>query len=573
MHAPPDPRPRWIEPAPVPVATVERLAGELGLPREVCRLLIARGHDAPDAARRFLRPSFDDLHTVDLLPDARRAADRLLRAVAEGETVLVHGDYDADGLCSAALLESGLRRIGARTHAFVPHRLRDGYDFGEAGLDRADEVDARLIVTADCGVSAVEAVAAARAAGRDVVVTDHHRLPDRLPEALALVHPGRDDGAYPFPELAGVGVAFKLLVAVWEAADRDPSELNEFLDLVAVGTVADVVPLRGENRVLVRAGLRALERTRNVGLRALMERAGVGGEVRAGQVAWAVGPRLNAVGRIGEPELALRLLTTDDREEAGRLAERLERHNRERRREEETVREAALRVAERRFDEERDRSVVLWDEGWHPGVVGIVASRLVERFHRPVALIALDGDRGRGSARGIPGFHLHHALSECSDRLVRFGGHERAAGFEVRREELEAFAREFEAVARRELPADRLVPEVRIDLEIPLARADRELHALLDHLAPFGAGNPRPLLASRGVRMDRVRRVGGGGEHLKARLRDGEGELEAIGFRMGGLAPSLRNGGEWDAAFHLVEDLWRGRRRLQARLRDLRPAG
>lgn len=571
MPAPTLIRPRWVDPEPVPAAAVELLAGELALPPEVCRLLIRRGHDTPDAVRRFLRPSFEDLHPVSLLADAPRAAARILEAVERDETVLVHGDYDADGLCAAALLLRGLSRIGARTVGFVPHRLRDGYDFGDAGLGRAEEVGADLIVTADCGVSAVGPVAAARREGRDVVVTDHHRPPERLPEAHAVVHPGRGDAGYPFAELAGVGVAFKLLTAVWETAGREPSELNDLLDLVAVGTVADVVPLRDENRVLVRAGLGVLRRTRNLGLRALVERAGLEGEVSAGQVAWVLGPRLNAVGRIGEPELALRLLTTDDEGEAARLAERLERHNSERQEEERSVQNAALREADRRYDTESDRSLVLWGEDWHPGVVGIVASRLVDRFHRPVALIALDGDRGRGSARSIRGFHLHAALVECADRLERFGGHEGAAGFEIRREQLEPFARAFEEVARRELAAEALSPEIRVDLDVPLGSAGRELHEMLRHLAPFGAGNPRPVLASRGLRLEQVRRVGREGQHLKARLREGDAELEAIGFRMGELCSRLGGRDRWDAAYHLVEDRWRGEARLQARLEDLRP--
>ena len=566
--------PRWIEPDAPPAAEVDRLAGTLGLPPEVCGLLIARGHRSPEAVRRFLRPSFDQLHPVEDLPDARRAARRLLAAVAEGETVLVHGDYDADGLCAAAVLARGLTRLGARIETFVPHRIRDGYDLGPAGLARADEVDAGLIVTADCGVSAAEAVEEARRAGRDVVVTDHHSPPERLPEAAAIVHPGRRDGAYPFPDLAGVGVAFKLLTAAWSEAGRDRSELNELLDLVALGTVADVVPLRDENRVLVRGGLRALERSRKPGVRALKERAGLAESdpVGAGQVAWRLGPRLNAAGRIGEPEDAVRLLTTEDAATAARLADELERCNERRREEGRAVREAAEAEAAQRFDPDRDRSLVVWGDGWHPGVLGIVAGRLVEQFHRPVAVIGLEGERGRGSARSVPAFHLHRALEECAGTLERFGGHAGAAGFEIRREEVARFAARFEDVARRELDEDRLRPELRVDLEIPLSRADRELHDLLRHMAPFGAGNPRPVLASPGVRLSGVSRVGDDGAHLRARLAGGGAELQAIGFGMGERAERLTPESRWDVAYQLVEDRWKGRSRLQARLRGLRPA-
>ncbi len=572
MHAAGDVEPRWIEPGPAPSGAVDRLSGELGLPRDLSRLLVARGFGTPEEARRFLRPSFDDLHPVERLPDARRAADRVLAAVETSETVLVHGDYDADGLCATALLCRGLEALGVRSVPFVPHRLRDGYDLGRAGLERAAAVGAELIVTADCGVSASEAVRAAAEAGRDVIVTDHHRPPERLPDALAVVHPGLPDGDYPFADLAGVGVVWKLLTAVWERSGRDPTELYEHLDLVCLGTVADVVPLRDENRVLVRAGLRALDRTLKPGLRALKRRAGLEGEVAAGTVAWVLGPRLNAVGRVGEPEVAVRLLTTEDEEEAVELADRLERHNEARREEQRRVGAEAEAEAVRRYDPEGDRSLVLWGEGWHPGVIGIVASRLVDRFHRPVALVALDGEGGRGSARSIPGFHLHRALVECSDRLERFGGHAGAAGFEIRRGELEGFARHFEEVARRELDREGLRPRLQLDLEVPLAGADRALLELLRHLEPHGAGNPRPLLASRGVRVEAVRRVGEDGRHLKARLTDGDVGVDAIGFGMGPRADRLRGGGRWDAAYRLVEDRWRGKRRLQARLEDVRPA-
>lgn len=565
--------PRWIEPDPAPRTDVQRLAGTLGLPRDLCRLLIARGYRSPEEVRRYLRPSFDQLHPVADLPDARRGARRVLSAVADGETVLVHGDYDADGLCAAALLARGLAALGGRAEVFVPHRVRDGYDLGRAGLERAAEVGAGLIVTADCGVSAAEAVEEARRAGRDVVVTDHHRPPDRLPEAAAVVHPGRPDGSYPFPDLAGVGVAFKLLVAVWAEAERDPSELNELLDLVALGTVADVVPLRDENRVLVRAGLSALERSRKAGVRALKQSAGLSGAIGASRVAWVLGPRLNAAGRIGEPGDAVRLLTTDDPEEASELAGRLERYNDRRREEGRTVREAAEAEAARRFDPERDRSLVVWGDGWHPGVLGIVAGRLADRFHRPVAVVGLEGDRGRGSARSVPGFHLHRALERCSETLERFGGHEGAAGFEIRRGEVARFAARLEEVARRALGSERLDPELRVDLTVPLSRADRELESLLRHMAPFGAGNPRPVLVSRGVRVSDPSRVGDGGEHLRARLTGDGAELQAIGFGMGDRAARLTPDSTWDAAYHLVEDRWRGRSRLQARLRDLRPAG
>ncbi len=566
-------RARWIEPAPVPRGAVDELRRTLGLPPEVCELLVRRGHEDPDEARRFLRPSFDQLHDPLALPDAGAAVDRMAAAAAAGATVLVHGDYDVDGLSAAALLARTLDELGADARAFVPHRTRDGYDFGEAGLERAREVGAELVVTADCGVSAVEAVERALAAGMDVVITDHHRPPERLPDATAVVNPRRADAGYPFRDLSGVGVAWKLLRALWGRVGRDPAELNRHLDLVALGTVGDVVPLVDENRVLVRGGLRVLAKTRKPGLRALMEEAGVEGEPDAEAIAYRLAPRLNAVGRIGEAGAGLRLLTTRDPEEAGRLARRLEQRNRERREEDRRVETEAERALDERFDPETDRSVVLWGEGWHPGVLGIVASRIAERLHRPAVVVGLEGERGRGSGRSPGGFHLHRALEACAPLLERYGGHRAAAGLEIRRENLEAFAGRLEALAREELGPEDLAPELRLDLALQPGRADAETCRALGHLAPFGRGNERPLLLARGVAIRGPSRVGGDGNHLKAELADPEGgRLGAIGFGLGHRAGEVSGGGAWDVAYELVEDRWRGRRRLQARLRDLRPA-
>lgn len=576
MALPPRPTRRWIEPPGVPDEEAGPLARELGLPREVCELLVRRGHDDPASARRFLRPSFAQLHPPDRLPDLGEAVDRIHEAVRRGSRVFVHGDYDADGVCAAALLALGLDRLGARPVPFVPHRLRDGYDLGEAGVARAVDAGAELIVTADCGISAREAVGAAADAGVDVVVTDHHRPPPRLPEAVALVNPGLRGSEYPFPGLSGAGVAFKLLKALWERAGRGREDLNRHLDLVALGTVADLVPLESENRVLVRAGLRALEKTGKPGVRALLDVAGLDGrELSAGDVSYRLGPRLNAAGRVGDADTALRLLLTDDPGEGRRLARALEAHNRERRTEDRRVqREAEDRLA-RDYDPDRDRAVVVWGDDWHPGVIGVAASRVVERVHRPAVLLTFrEGEVGRGSGRSVPGFDLHGALAECDGLLERFGGHRRAAGLEIRRENVEAFSRRLGELARRELDPDDLAPRLRLDLDVPLSRVDGDLHRWLQHLSPFGAGNPRPVLASRPVRFLDVRRVGGEGEHLKATLAGPDGgRIGAIGFGLGDRAEEVGSErGGWEVAYELTEDVWRGRRRLQARLRDFRPA-
>jgi single-stranded-DNA-specific exonuclease len=572
VSLPPPPDRDWVDPEPVPREALRGLTGELGLPPELAELLLRRGVEAPPEARRFLRPSFEQLHPPGDLPGMEPAVRRVLRARDREETVLVHGDYDADGVCAAALLTRGLRELGLRVEPFVPHRTRDGYDLGPAGLARARESGATLVVTADCGISAAPAVESAREEGIDVVITDHHRPPERLPDAVAAVDPVRRDSQYPFPGLAGVGVAYKLLTGLWQAAGRPREELNPHLDLVALGTVADMVPLRDENRALVRAGLEVLGRSRKAGIRALARGADVDGPVTAEAVAYRLAPRLNSAGRMGEAESALRLLLTGDAGEARRLADRLERLNGDRRREDGRVQEdAEARVAEG-FRPSRDRAVVAWGEDWHPGVIGIVASRLVERLHRPVILVTLRDGVGRGSGRSIRGFPLRRALSECAPLLERFGGHRMAAGLEIRPDRLEEFRERFKELAARELEPGDLHPRLALDLVVPLGRAGEELAGWLGHLSPFGTGNDRPLLASRDVAFRDAAAVGRDGGHLKATLVDGEGaRVPAIGFGLGHRVDEARGGRRWDVAYELVEDRWRGRRRVQARIRDFRP--
>lgn len=565
---------RWVEPTYVDTDQRDALASALGLPADLCEILIRRGYAEPGVAKAFLRTDPNALHPSDLLPDMEPALIRVERALKAGEFILVHGDYDADGLSSAALLTRGLRELGGRVEAFVPHRTRDGYDLREAGIACAREHGATLIITADCGISALDAVRRATATGIDVVVTDHHRPGPKLPEATAVVNPNREDSQYPFRELAGVGVAFKLLSALFVRAGASEDQLNQYLDLVAVGTVSDQVPLWGENRTLVRMGLRALGWTRNPGLRALLEVAGLGREaaISARDVAFGLGPRLNAAGRIASPTEALRLLLTEDRKEAQDLAERLDHHNRQRRSADQQVVEEAEAKLDAVYDPERDRAVVLWEEGWNPGVLGLAASRLVERIHRPTLLISFDGERGRGSARSIEGFHLFQALEACGSVLERFGGHSMAAGFDIRRSQLDAFVERFQAYAYEVLRPEELSPQLRIDKVVELSSVNSELHRWLSYLAPFGAGNPCPVLALRGVAVSNLKRVGADQGHLKAVLSSGEVRLNAIGFRLGSRLEELRSGSRWDVAFELEEDVWRGRKRLSARLRDFRPA-
>lgn len=557
---------RWVVAPPPDDGEVSRLATDLRLPLALAGILVQRGHGTPDAARRFLRPDLADLSDPFALAGMDRAVEVITGAVRRGMPILVHGDYDVDGQCASALLTRALRLAGATATAFVPHRLRDGYDFGPAGLAYAQAVGAGLIVTCDCGITAVETVAAARRAGIGVVVTDHHLPGPALPYADAVLDPQQPGDTSGATGLCGTGVAFKLVQALVPALGLSPNLPLHLLDLVALATVADVVPLVGENRILVKHGLKLLADSRWAGLRALVETAGLGGRpIRAGHVGFILAPRLNAAGRIGDAAEGLSLLLSDDPAAATAIARRLDALNAERQLIDQRILDQALEQVERG---DLEAGIVLDGDGWHPGVVGIVASRVVERYGRPTFLIAFDGDVGKGSGRSISRFDLHGALTACGDLLERFGGHHMAAGLTLRRSNLEAFRARFTEVARQRLAPDDLGPEQRVDLEIPLAEATGDFERLARYLEPCGAGNPSPVLGVRGVRLARRAVVGSG--HLKGLLEDGESQLAAIGFQWADRAAGLGEG-LVDAAFRLETNDWQGLSTLQARLCALGP--
>lgn len=547
------------------------LAEALSVPGPLARLLIQRGHGGADEAKQFLRPSLDALSDPLSLPDMDRAVAVVQQTVRAGRTILVHGDYDVDGQCGTALLTRALRTAGAQVVPFVPNRMRDGYDLGPAGLAAARAAGAGLIVTCDCGTTALETIAAARAEGMQVVVTDHH-LPGTLPEADAIVNPRRGDPDAPWANLCGTGVAFKLVQALAPALGLPEFLPLYLLDLVAIATVADVVPLTEENRVLTRFGLRKLQETRWPGVRALIEVAGLANRpVRAGHVAFVIGPRLNAAGRIGEAMDGLTLLLADDPADATERARRLETQNAQRQEMDARILQEAVEVVEREMDLTRDYGLVLARDGWHPGVIGIVASRVVERFSRPAILIALEGEVGKGSGRSIPGFDLHGALAACAPLLMRFGGHRMAAGLTVARDRLEAFRAAFNEAARARLAPDDLVPRQRIDAVVRLDEVSLDLERLLRHLEPCGAGNPTPVFGVTGVAVREARPVGA--NHLRLLLEDAAGRIPAIGFDW-----ADRVNPDWwrapvDVAFQLQQNEFRGDVSLQARIVGLRPSG
>jgi single-stranded-DNA-specific exonuclease len=565
----PAPMLRWAV-APQPDrAKVEALAAALRVPPALAALLIQRGHGSEEAARSYLRPLLSDLSDPYRLAGMAEAVEVIARSVRAGERIMVHGDYDVDGQCSSALLTRALRVAGADVVPFLPHRLRDGYDFGPAGLAAAKAAGAALVITCDCGITAMDTVRSAREEGVGVIVTDHHLPGAELPPALAVVDPQRADDTSGANDLCGTGIAFKLVQALVPALGLPVNLAFHLLDLVALATVADVVPLQGENRILVRHGLKLLAESRWVGVRALVEATGLTGkEVVARHLGFVLGPRLNAAGRVADATDGLRLLLSDDPAESAELAKRLEGLNVERQALDQRILDEALEQVERTGDPERDASFVLAGEGWHPGVVGIVASRVVERYGRPTFLIAFDGEIGKGSGRSTSRFDLHAALLSCGDLLERYGGHRMAAGLTIQRDRLDAFRDRFGDIARETLAPEDLGPEQRVDLEVGLHEVTRDLERLCRYLEPCGQGNSSPVFGVRGVRWTNRSVVGSG--HLKGMLDDGNCRVSVIGFQWADRVPWLGDD-LVDAAFRIECNEWNGTSTLQARLCALSP--
>ncbi len=555
---------RWSA-TPYSVAAAETIAGELGLSWAVASILVRRGYESPAAARAFLAAA--DRHEPALLGHMEAACERILAHVERGSPIVVHGDYDVDGVSSTAVLVRALRRLGARVSWHLPSRMEDGYGLSLATVERLASEGAGLLVTVDCGITSADEVERALALGMEVVVTDHHRPPERLP-ACPIVHPAI--GGYPFPELCAAGVAQKLAEALYARAGRDRAAAADDADIVALATVADLVPLRGENRRIVREGLEAMARTRKPGLRALMRIAALDpGDVNARALAFRLAPRINAAGRLQRADAGLELLLTEDEERAAQIADELDLLNRERQDTETRILFAA--EAERaRFD--GAPAYVLAGEGWHPGVIGIVASRLVERHHRPTLLIALDGASGRGSGRSIAPYDLHAGLAASAEHLVRFGGHRAAAGFEVAAEEVDALRRAFVRHAAASLAPEDLIPEQPVDAVVPAGSLGTRLAEELRLLEPFGQGNEEPTLLVPAARVGDARPMGEDGQHCRFTLSGGGARARAVAFRTA--ARTIGECGEEriSAAVTLELNHWNGTVEPRVVLRALCPA-
>jgi single-stranded-DNA-specific exonuclease len=556
-------RTRW-ELSDADPALSERLVRELHVHPMVARMLIRRGIQNPDEAKRFLNPRMEDLLDPFLLDGMDKAVERIRLAIRNGEKILVYGDYDADGVCSTSLLLNVFRRLGANVDYYIPNRFREGYGIHRHALQAAKDRGFSLVVSVDTGISAAAEAQYARELGLDLVITDHHEPPEVLPEALAVINPKKPGCPYPFKMLAGVGVAFKLASAL---LGKPP---EEDLDIVAMGTIADLVPLVGENRLFACFGLKRMNRRERVGIRALLEVSGIDGEVSSGHVAFALGPRINASGRLDSADLAVRLLMSEDEEEAARLARELDVMNRER---QELVEEmAADAAAEVESDPEKFRhAIVVARPGWNVGVVGIVASRLVEKFYRPTIVLGIDKEKGiaKGSARSIAGFDIYRALVACKDLLPHFGGHAMAAGMTLPVENLPELHRRLSDQVREMLKPEDMIPKSMVEDVLTLDQVDPRLVEEIQALAPFGMGNNTPLFVIREAQLSKVQVIGARNNHMKLLLASGGLFMDAVGFRMGELAHELAPQSRIDVLGELQINEWNGNRKPQLVVRDL----
>jgi single-stranded-DNA-specific exonuclease len=568
---------RW-EIAPPNRRVEEKLAAALRIRPLPARLLVNRGITSIDAAHEFLTPSLQRLHDPFLMRGMAEAVQRLIRGLQNQESIVIYGDYDVDGITATAVLSWFFRDIGVPVPYYLPHRMREGYGLNTEAVRQLAAQGTRVLITVDCGITGYDEVQLARRLGMDVIVTDHHQVPPTLPDAVAVLNPHQAECGYPAKELAGVGVAFKLVMALrgqlrqerrW--AGKTPN-LRRHLDLVALGTIADIAPLQGENRILVKHGLQELTRSQKLGVRTLKHVTHLAEQtIGPRQVGFMLAPRLNAAGRLAAARAGVELLLAEDADQAQKLALYLDSVNRERQLVQAHIYAEAKAVIEADGGADDRWAIVLASEDWHPGVVGIVASKLVEEYGRPTVLIGLEGETGKGSGRSIAAFHLYNALLGCQEFLIGFGGHEHAAGIRIHRDQVPRFGETLNRLAREQLTTADCVPLLAIDAEVCLEEIDEALLQFIEQLEPFGEGNRQPMLLARGVTLASApTRIGREQQHLRLTFRQGDRLVRGIGFGMGKRLTDAA-AGVLDIVFTPQRHTWNGREELQLVLRDLAP--
>lgn len=541
------------------------LANELNISPIISGLLVNRGITTPSAAQNFLKPSLSQLHDTNLLPDIDKAASRIQKALKYKEKVLIFSDYDADGLTALAVLKAAFNMLGLKHEHYLPHRLKEGYGLNLNFVKYAHQAGINLVITLDCGISNFKEIEELKRLGIDTVVVDHHQLQDgKLPCAIAIVDPKRQDSKYPYSELAGVGVSYKL------ACHLLGNDLESQLDLVSVGTVADVVPLSGENRVIVKGGLKKLNSSPHIGIKAILDVAGVKKELTTEHIGYIIGPRLNACGRIDSSEQALSILTCSLESEAREIAKQLHLKNLQRQHIESEIIQEALQLAQN-TDFSKERVIVLHKDNWHRGVLGIVASKIADRFYRPTIVISWEDQLGKGSARSSANFHLFEGLLKCSRHLQGFGGHKHAAGLSILRDDIDDFRESINKVAFETLSAQDLIPALELDMKLGLADFNLDLANQINMLAPFGQDNPKPLFASYGLEV-RSKPLLYKKDTLKFWVACGKFTYPAVGFGMGEYAQVISESERVDLAYRLSIDNWQGNNQLQLEVEDIKPS-
>lgn len=562
--------------APCDQEQADELSRELAVSNLVARLLVQRGYCTPDVADKFLHPRLEDLHDPRLLPDFEPALKEILSAKEEGRKIFIHGDYDVDGITSAALFSRFLRRIGCDVYTHVPHRIKEGYGINMSAVEKAREEGASVFLTCDCGTGATQQIERARQYGMRVVVTDHHLLHEGdMPNTDALVNIHRSGHAYPFDGLSGVGVVFKLCAGIAQELKIDLAQYyRAYLDLAALGTVADVMPLIDENRIIAHFGCEKIQESRKPGIKALMNFISVrDGKVTPRTIGYQLGPRLNAAGRIADADLPLQLLLSEDADESMEIAGKLEAINTDRRdQQERIIEEARERVLAEGLDKEN--AIVLGSSDWHPGIIGLVAGRLAESFYRPAFVMNFGETTAKGSARTIPGYHLADALNRVTEHLETHGGHEAAAGFSAKIENVEAFRLAMQADASSVLTPELLIRRRAVDAETTIEECSLDTLRELEQLAPFGAGNAEPTFVAKNLKVESVAPMPSKPQHVKLKLRSREGAgIEAVGFSMAEALADLSQGENVSLLFEASINRWNGRESAQLVISDLRREG
>ena len=545
---------------------IEEIKSKYKVNQLLATILANRNILKEEDIRLFLNPTRNDFYNPFLITDMDIAVNRIIKAIENKENITIYGDYDVDGITSITVLKSFLNDIGVETNTYIPNRLIEGYGLNKEAIDKISKKGCNLMITVDCGISAIEEIEYANSLGIETIITDHHEAGNEIPKAIAVIDNKRKDSKYPFRELAGVGVVFKLIQAIGITLKLKEESYLKYLDIVCIGTISDIVPLVDENRVIAKLGLLLVAQTKNIGLRSIINSSGYN-KIDSNTISFGVAPRINACGRMGKAEEALELFLSKDKNEVNELTNKLNEHNRKRQETEKTIFENAVeKIKEEHLDE--NKAIIVGGENWHHGVIGIVSSKITEMYFKPSILFSFEEDGiGKGSGRSIPGFDLHEALMKCSDTIEKFGGHSMAVGITVKKDNLEKFKKEFEQIATQS-KIDEIIPIINIDAKVDLSDIDKEMVEILKQLEPFGEANKMPVFAFKNLKIDSIRALSEG-KHLKLTLKDNNYIINAIGFNIGYLANEYRIGDKIDVAGVLEINTFNGVDNLQINIKDI----